>query len=354
MSPPAAQEINAAICSYGMSGRVFHGPLLEAHPGFKIKKVLERNRSESADRHPGSVTVRRLDEILGDPSIELVVVNTPDHLHFEMARMAILSGKHVVVEKPFTLRIGDADDLINLAGENKVILTVFHNRRLDGDFLTVKEIIVSGRLGRLVDFESHFDRYRREIRESWKDQSNGTGTLYNLGSHLIDQALVLFGMPDRIFCDSRMLRDGARTDDSFDLFLHYEGFKCLLRSSYLVREPGPRFILHGTEGSFLKWGVDPQEKSLQSGEIPGGPHWGEESESTWGHIHTGNGGEHLKGRFPTLPGNYAAFYDNVYDAIRHGAPLEVTATQARDVVRIIEAAYRSNREARVITLEKNG
>lgn len=348
------QEINAAICSYGMSGRVFHGPLLEAHPGFRVMKVLERTRAESAGLHPDSVIVRSLKEILEDPVIEMVVVNTPDHLHFEMARSAILAGKHVVVEKPFALRSHDADELITLARENELILTVFHNRRWDGDFLTVQEIIASGRLGRLVDFESHFDRYRREIQDSWKDLSNGTGTLYNLGSHLVDQALVLFGMPDRLFCDSRMLRDDARTDDSYDLFLHYEGFKCLLRSSYLVREPGPRFILHGTEGSYLAWGVDPQEKALQSGEFPGKPGWGEDPGSSRGHIHTGFGGQHLEGPFPTLPGNYMAFYDNVYDAIRHDVPLEVTAEQARDVVRIIEAAYRSSREARVVTLPKNG
>ncbi|RPI44820.1 MAG: oxidoreductase, partial [Bacteroidetes bacterium] len=324
------QEITTAICSFGMSGRVFHGPLLGSHPGFRLRKILERTGSESAGKLPGSVIVRHYRDILEDPQIELVVVNTPDHLHFEMARDAILSGKHVVVEKPFTLLSSHADELITLAEKYRVVLTVFQNRRWDGDYLTVREIIGSGRLGRLVDFESHFDRYRKEIQDSWKDRSNGTGTLYNLGSHLVDQALVLFGMPDRLFCDTRMLREGARTDDSFDLFLHYEGFRCLLRSSYLVREPGPRFILHGTEGSYLKWGVDPQEKALQGRGIPGTPGWGEEPEKDRGRIHTDFRGSHLKGPYPTLPGNYLAFYDNLYGAIRENAPLEVTPTAARD------------------------
>jgi predicted dehydrogenase len=268
-----------------------------------------------------------------------------------MCREALLAGKHVVVEKPFTLRTSEAQQLIRLAGERGCILTVFQNRRWDGDFLTVKEVISSGRLGRLVDFESHFDRYRKSIVKSWKDQSHGTGTLYNLGSHLIDQALELFGMPERLFCDSRKLRAGAITDDSYDLFLYYTDHKCLLRSSYLVKEPGPRFILHGTEGSYLKWGVDPQEAELDAGKIPGSEGWGEEPESAWGIINTTYKGKSINGSFPTLAGNYLAFYENVYQAIRNNKPLLVRPVQARNVIRIIEAAYKSNRDAQVVTLQ---
>jgi len=344
------QKIDVALSSFGMSGLVFHGPLLSKHPGFKISKILERTREDSAGKFPGAVIVREFKEILEDPRIELIVVNTPDHLHYEMSAQAIEAGKHVVVEKPFTLKSAEADALIQLAKEKGVLLTVFQNRRWDGDYLTVKEIIESEKLGRLVEFESHFDRYRNYIQESWKDQSHGTGTLYNLGSHLVDQALCLFGMPDRLFCDSRMLRDEAKTDDSYDLFLHYEGFKCLLRSSYLVREPGPRFILHGTEGSFLKWGVDPQEEAMKRGLLPGSEGWGEDPESAWGKMNTNYEGKRLEGPYPTQPGDYAAFYDNVFNAIQSGSPLEVTPEQARDVVRIIEAAYESSRDGKVVTL----
>jgi scyllo-inositol 2-dehydrogenase (NADP+) len=342
--------IHTALCSYGMSGMVFHGPLLEAHKGFKITKILERRKRESQGRHPGASIVTDFDAILTDPEVELVVVNTPDHLHHEMAGRAIRAGTHVVVEKPFTLKTGHASALISLARKQGVLLTVFQNRRWDGDFLTVKEIIQSGKLGRLVEFESHFDRYRTEIQPSWKDQSTGTGTLYNLGSHLVDQALHIFGMPDRLYCDSRMLRDGARTDDSFDLFLHYPEFKCLLRSSYLVREPGPRFILHGSQGSYLKWGIDPQEEALKGGAVPGSGRWGEEPESAWGTINTGSDAVPLKGKYPTLPGNYMAFYDQLHEAIRHHGPLPVRPEEALEVVRIIEAAYRGSREGRVVTL----
>ena len=343
-------EINVALCSYGMSGVVFHGPLLEAHPGFKISKILERNRNESAGKHPDAEIVRDFKSILNDQDIELVIVNTPDHHHFEMTSRVIEAGKHAVVEKPFTLKTEEADMLINMAMRQGVLLTVFHNRRWDSNFLTVQEIIQHGKLGRLVEFESHFDRFRNYIKDSWKNQSNGTGTLYNLGSHLVDQALHLFGLPDRLFCDSRLLRDGAKTDDSFDLFLHYPEFKCLLRSSYLVKEAGPSFILHGTEGSYLKWSHDPQEDALKAGKVPQLDTWVEEPESAWGKINSNFNGLHLTGSYPTIPANYMGFYDNIYEVIRHNAPLAVTPQQARDVIRIIEAAYESSRIGQVVTL----
>lgn len=345
------KPIQTALSSYGMSGLVFHGPLLEVHPGFKISKILERNRNESDGKHPGAKLVRDYQEILNDPDIELVVVNTPDHLHLDMASRAMEAGKHVVVEKPFTLKVSEAEELMKLSDKQGVVLSVYHNRRWDGVYLTVKDVLSSGKLGRLVDFEVHFDRFRNYVKESWKDQANGTGTLYNLGSHLIDQALNLFGMPDRLFCDTRMLRDGALTDDSYDLWLHYPGFKCMLRSSYLVREPGPSFMLHGTEGSFLAWGSDPQERDLKAGLLPGSESWGVDPSFSHARIHTDFNGEHLEGDYPLLPGNYMEYYDNIHDAIRNGASLIVTPAQARDVIRIIEAAYESSRLGQTITLK---
>jgi len=342
--------INTALCSYGMSGLVFHGPLLEAHPGYKVTKILERNKHKSKDKHPGSELVRNFDALIDDPDIELVVVNTPDHLHVDMAKRAMEAGKNVVVEKPFTLLTSEADHLIEIADKQGVVLSVYHNRRWDGVFLTVKEVLASGKLGRLVDFEVHFDRFRNYIKESWKDQANGTGTLYNLGSHLVDQALTLFGIPDRLFCDTRMLRDGALTDDSYDLWLHYPEFKCMLRSSYLVREPGPSFMLHGTEGSFLAWGSDPQERDLKDGLIPGSGSWGVDPSFSHARINTDFEGEHIEGDYPLKAGNYMEYYDNIYEAIRNKAPLEVTAQQARDVIRVIEAAYESSRTGEVVRL----
>jgi predicted dehydrogenase len=334
-----------------MSGTVFHGPLLQAHPGFKIGKILERHRYDSKGKHPGAELVRDYDKILEDRAIELVVVNTPDHLHMDMASRAIEAGKHVVVEKPFTLKTTDADHLIELSARKGVLLTVFQNRRWDGVYLTVREVLESGKLGRLVDFEVHFDRYRNYMKNSWKEQSTGTGTLYNLGSHLVDQTLQLFGMPDRLFCDTRILREGAKTDDSYDLWLHYPGFKCMLRSSYLVREQGPSFILHGTEGSFLAWGSDPQERDLTSGRVPGSAGWGVDPGFSRARINTNVDGKHLEGDYPLLPGNYLAYFDNLYEAIRNSAALAVSAGQAREVIRVIETAYESSHKGEVIRLD---
>ena len=341
--------LKAALCSYGMSGVIFHGPLLQSNPNFEITKILERKKQLSKGEHPGSTIVRYYDEILDDPEIELVVVNTPDQYHYHMVSQAISSGKHVVVEKPFTLRSEDADELIHLAHKNGVILTVFQNRRWDGDFLTVQRLIKEGLLGRLVSFESHFDRFRNYIQESWKDQrSSGTGTLYNLGSHMIDQALQLFGMPERVFCDVRNQRSGAEVDDTFDLFMNYNDVKCLIRASYLVREPGPRFTLHGTEGSYLKFNLDPQEDALKTGGDPLSADWGREPESQWGELHTEIKGKLFQGKYETIPGDYNIFYDNLYKAIREGAELLVKPEEARNVISVIEAAYRSGKTGEVV------
>lgn len=343
--------VKTAICSYGMSGLVFHGPLLAANPHFEITKILERKKQASKEKHPSASIVRYYDDILDDPGIELVVVNTPDQYHFHMALQAIENGKHVVVEKPFTLRTSDADELIHNARKKGVLLTVFQNRRWDGDFLTVQSLIKEKKLGRLVEFESHFDRYRNFLQDSWKDQrSSGSGTLYNLGSHLIDQALVLFGVPDRIFCDVRKLRTGAEVDDSFDLFMLYPEIKCLLRASYLVREPGPRFILHGTDGSFLKWHLDPQEELLKNGVVPDHDGWAREEPSKRGILHTEANGKAIRTLQETVPGDYRVFYDNLYEAIRNGEQLLVRPEESRNVIRIIEAAYKSGRNGEGVSI----
>ncbi len=341
--------INTALASYGMSGLVFHGPLLEKHPGFTIKKILERNHSISRGKHPEAIIVRTFGEILNDPDIELVVINTPDYLHHRMSLEALEAGKHIVVEKPFALKVSETEEIISLAKEKERMVTVFQNRRWDGDFMTVQKIIEEKKLGRLVSFESHFDRFRNYIQESWKEEKSlGAGTLYNLGSHMIDQALQLFGMPEFVFADVRAQRTSSSVDDSFDIHMHYPDVKCLVRGSYLVKEPGPRYILHGTEGSFIKYGLDPQEAHLKEGRIPGTPDWGVDIPADYGWLNTETGGTDIRMHIPTLPGNYMKFYDNIYDHLRNNADLWVTGEQGRDVIRIIEAAYASAEKKEVI------
>jgi scyllo-inositol 2-dehydrogenase (NADP+) len=345
------KPISTALASYGMSGLVFHGPLLETHPGFEINKVLERHRNDSEGKHPGATLVRDFNEILDDPDIELVIVNTPDYLHSEMSLAALDAGKHIVVEKPFTLKTSEASDIIVRAKKNKLMVSVFQNRRWDGDFLTVKDVIEKEMCGRLVSFESHFDRFRNYVQESWKeDHSLGAGTLYNLGSHMIDQALQLFGMPKHIFADVRAQRTGSTVDDSFDIFMHYKNTKCLVRGSYLVKEEGPRYILHGTEGSFLKFSLDPQEGMLKEGYLPNSNNWGEESDEYWGRLKRNQSGEDQEQIIETFPGNYLAYYDSIFQHLRKGTPLAVTAESARDVIQIIEAAYESALTKKVVSI----
>jgi scyllo-inositol 2-dehydrogenase (NADP+) len=344
------RPILTAICSFGMSGLVFHGPSLKVLPQFKIHKILERTKNVSAFRYPEATIVRSYQEIINDPDVELVIVNTPDFLHFEMAKQAIEAGKHVVVEKPFTKTSGDAVELINLAKKKGVILTVYQNRRLDGGYLTVKKVIEEKLLGRIVEFEAHYDRFRNFIREgSWKeDGDERTGVLFNLGSHIVDQTVQLFGVPLAVTAHLSVLRTGGRTTDNFDIRLHYNNFNTFLRSSYLVREMGPQYILHGTEGSFTKNGRDIQEEMLTSHHLPNEQGWGKEPESDWGTLNTTFNGLHFYGKIETIPGNLARFYDNLYNVIREGKELLVEPEEALTTIRILEACLESNRLKKTI------
>ncbi|MBN2613619.1 MAG: oxidoreductase [Bacteroidales bacterium] len=340
-----------AIASYGMSGSIFHAPLLHVHPGFRLKAIMQRTSVSAKDKYPYLQVVKSFEELINDDETELIVVNTPDNTHYEFAAKALNAGKHVVVEKPFTTTVAEGEKLIGLAGEKGVMLSVFQNRRWDGDFLTLQQIIARRLLGRIVEFEAHFDRYRNYIQDSWKENPEyHTGTLYNLGSHLIDQALVLFSMPQALFADVRAMRSGARVDDSFDIKLYYPEIKVTLKAGYLVREPGPRYMLHGTEGSYVKYGLDPQEELLKNGYFPSDDSWGKEPEKDWGILHTTINSKTLREKYETVPGNYNHYYSNIYDIIRHNRELMVKPQQSLDVIRVIEAAYRSSKNREVIDL----
>ena len=341
-----SKPIITAIASFGMSGVVFQGPALKIYPQkFKIHKILERTKNVSAERYPEATIVRSYDEILNDPTVELVIVNTPDYLHSDMAKKAIEAGKHIVVEKPFTKTSDDARELIALAKKKGVILTVYQSRRLDNGFQTVKKIVAEKLLGRIVEYEAHYDRYRNFIQEgSWKeDGDERTGVLFNLGSHIVDQCLVLFGVPNAVTAHLNVLRTSGRTTDNFDIRLHYNHFNAILRSSYLVRELGPQYVLHGTEGSFTKMGSDPQEEMLKLHHLPNEPKWGEDLQSDWGILNTTINGLHFHGKIETIAGNYANFYFNLHEAIREGKELMVKPEEALTTIRILEACLESNR-----------
>ena len=346
------QPIKTALLSFGMSGKVFHAPFLQVHEGFDLYAVWERSKNEAEKLYPGIKTYRTLEELLADEAIELVVVNTPNSTHFEYTQKALAAGKHVVVEKPFVVRSEEAAPLMALAKEKGVVLTVFQNRRWDSDFKTVKKVFDEGVLGDIVEAEFHFDRYKKELsaKQHKEVPVPGAGVLFDLGSHILDQAKVLFGMPEAVFADIRILRPASKVDDYFELLLYYPKLRVRLHASYLVREPIPAFVLHGTEGSFLKWRADVQEEALLAGNVPGTPDWGVEPVTERGLLHTEVNGEVIRESIPTELGNYMAYFDGLYAAIRNGAPAPVSPQDAVDSVRIIEAAFRSNEEKRMIPL----
>lgn len=344
--------IKVGLASYGMSGKVFHAPLLVSNPHYQLTHVLERRSEKAKQDFPNVTIVKDFEGLLQNDDLELIVINTPNALHYEMAHKVLEAGKHVVVEKPFTVTVQEAEALMRLAQQKNCVLTVFQNRRWDGDFMTVRKIVAEGLLGRLVEYEAHYDRFVNGVRpDTWKETSGpGSGILYNLGSHMIDQAVVLFGRPKAITADIGAFRRGSEIDDYYDITLQFDGIKAVLKSSYLVREPGPRYVLHGTTGSFVKYGIDPQEEALKERRLPVGDNWGKEMTSDWGKFNGEVNGLHYTGTIATLPGDYPAFYHNLYEAIREGKSLAVKPEEAALVIELIELAMKSSNERRTLEL----
>lgn len=347
------QSIGVGLAAYGMSGRVFHAPLLTAHPGFRLKSIVERHTETARERYPDLTRTESFDALLADDDIALVVVNTPDTTHYELAKRAIEAGRHVVVEKPFTGRVDLACKLIELAEQRGVLLTAFYNRRWDGDFQTVQQVLAQGSLGRVVECEMRWDRYRPAVApQSWKEQATGgSGTLPNLGVHLLDQALQLFGWPEALTARLCAMREGAEVEDWIDVRLHYPRLEVTLKASYVAVHAGPRFVLHGTGGSFVKPGLDPQEQALAAGGRPDRPHWGEDEPWAWGTLWVPKGEWLIPDRKPTVPGRYLAFYDGLHAAISEQAPLPVMPTDALRVLQLLEAARRSHASGSTVVLE---
>jgi len=348
------QPVRTALCSFGMSGWVFHAPFIAINPGFELYAVWERTKNLSQTKYPGVKIVRSLEEMLSDPSIELVVVNTPNATHYEYTKKALQAGKHVIVEKPFTITVAEGEELIQLAKECNRIITVYQNRRFDSDYRTVKKIVDEGWLGQIVEAEIHYDRYKEEIGPKLHKETPGPGTglLYDLGSHLLDQAIQFFGMPESVFADIAIMRKVSKVDDYMELLLFYPGLRVRVKSSYVVREALPSYVFHGTKGSFIKARTDVQEVMLQASVVPGGPEWGVEPDSEKGLLHTEKDGKIIREYIPSLKGNYGDYYDQLYKAIRENAPVPVTAEQGLNIIRIIEAAYESNRDKKVVAVKK--
>ncbi|HSM79177.1 MAG TPA: oxidoreductase [Bryobacteraceae bacterium] len=341
--------VRVGMVGYGMSGSVFHAPLLGSAPRLQLAAVVTSRREKLAQDLPGVRGVDTIEELLRDREIDLVVVASPTSLHFEHAQAALNSGKHVVVDKPFTVTVREADQLIEMAAVRRRVLSVFQNRRWDNDFRTVRHCIRQGWLGRVYEYEAHYDRFRPAIKPGWREEAlPGSGLLYDLGAHLIDQALVLFGMPEAVNADVFAQRTNAQMPDYFHLTLHYGRSRAILHAANLVREPGPHFAVHGDGGSFLKYGMDSQEEALKAGQRPGSSGWGSDPLAMHGVLVSANG---VRRVVETLPGSYESFYRGIAASILDGAPSPVAATDARDGIRVIEACVQSARSERTIRLE---
>lgn len=344
------KKLSTALAGYGSGGRVYNAPVIRSVPGFSIDMILtskEENIKAAKKDFPDARVVGDISEITQDPEIKLVIILMPNHLHYEAAKKALLAGKNVVVEKPFTTTVKEADELIHLAREKNLILSVNHNRRWDSDIRTIKKLLEQKKLGDVVEYEAHFDRFRNQIKDSWKEDPElpGSGILYDLGSHLIDQALMLFGNPSEIFADIRIQREGAKVPDKFEILLFYPNLRVSLNAGMLVKEKGPAYSVFGTRGSYLKYGADVQEEALKNGQKPEDtPNWGEEPENLWGRLNTMDEEKKLKSE----PGDYRKAYENIYKACTENEELEVTPEQARDVIKVIELAYQSHAAKRVL------
>jgi predicted dehydrogenase len=358
------REIGVGIIGFGLACKVFHAPFVGAIPGLKLRTVVQRRGDEAAKAYPEATIVRTVEELLADAAIELVVVATPNETHFPLAKQALAAGKHVVIDKPFAGSSAEARELMELATAKGVVLAPFHNRRWDGDFLTVRQLLEAKTLGRLVSFESHFDRFRPIPREgTWKETGNlANGLLFDLGPHLVDQALALFGAPTGVTASVRSDREGSEIEDAFDIMLSYPGMSgsagltVWCRSSMVAADNSPRFLVHGTSGSFKKFGLDPQEPTLIAGaEVPllGSPEiWLQEDESLWGMLtlapNPAEPSNLTKTVVPTEPGDYRHFYLNVRNAVLGTEPLTISAEDGLRSIKVLELARVSSSEGRTV------
>ena len=345
------RKINTALLSYGMSGKVFHAPFLTLHPGFCLKGAWERSRRLIREDYPKVRSYETLQQLLND-DVDLVVVNTPVDTHYEYTKQVLEAGKHALVEKAFTATAAQAVELKEMAELKGLLLCVYQNRRWDSDFLTVKQVVDQGLLGEIVEAEFRFDRYNPSLspKQHKETASKGAGVLRDLGAHIIDQALHLFGFPKAVFADIRTLRDGSVVDDDFTIILYYNDKRVKLHSGFFVCESVPAYAVHGRNGSFLKQRGDVQENMLKAGYIPDTPDWGSETSDLEGIISFMEAGQRQRKKVRTLQGNYYNLFEGLYEAIADGGRIPVPAADGVRTMRIIDAAEQSSEMKKVIEL----
>jgi len=345
------QQIKTALLSYGMSGKVFHAPFLTLHPGFTLLGAWERSKHLIQEDYPTVKSYASLEELLAD-DVDLVVVNTPVDTHFEYAKKVLEAGKHALVEKAFTTTAAEAQELGDLAKAKNRKLTVYQNRRWDSDLKTVKSVLDQNLLGDIVEAEIRFDRYNPNLSpKAWKEGTNaGAGILKDLGPHIIDQALYLFGYPKAVWADIRTLRENSQVDDNIDILLYYPDKRVRLHAGFFNREILPAYVLQGRKGSFFKMRGDVQEDTLKTGAKPNTDDWGTEATGMEGILNTEIDGEVVRKTIPTLKGNYYDLFDGIYKSVTEGMVEPVTAEDGLRTMKIIDAAIASSEQKQVIQL----
>lgn len=342
--------IQCGVCSYGMSGKLFHAPFIHAHQGFTLAAIVERHNHDSKERYPDAKLYRSVEEMCADASLELIVVNTPTHLHYEQARLVLQSGKHLVIEKPFTITVKEAEELTALAKANNLFVSVYQNRRYDGDYHAVKNVLQEGLLGELKEAEIRFDRYRPSFSGKQHKEGDlpGAGIIYDLSPHLVDQAIQLFGFPKAVFADLIKMRNDVAVPDYFEILFYYDRLRVRLKATCIARESTYAYILHGMKGSFLQQRSDMQEQQLLAGVKPSLETWCPAPATADGLLHTEINGEVVRKETTSSPGNYMGYYDDVYKAMTGQGPNPVPPEQAILNMRIIEAALESSKTGKTV------
>lgn len=339
--------IEVGLIGFGLAGKAFHAPVIRAVPGLHLAAILQRSGNEAAEKYPDVRIVRSLDELLAIKEIQLIVIATPNDAHYSIARQCLAAGRDVVVDKPFATTLEEANSLVQIAKASGRLVTVYQNRRYDGDFQAIGQLIAAGTLGKIVRFETTYDRYRPQLKAgAWRETTRpGSGILFDIAPHLIDHALLLFGLPEAVTADVRIERENALADDAFDITLQYPGsLRAVLRSSILAAAPRPRFVLFGTKGSFTKQSFDPQENNLRQGKIPVNTTWGWEPEENWGMLTIPSGDSFEHRRIPSANCDYRDYYANVRDTLLGCATIAVTTEWALNVMRLLELARESNQK----------
>jgi scyllo-inositol 2-dehydrogenase (NADP+) len=329
--------LNVAIIGFGLSGRYLQAPFFEANRNFNLTTIVSVHQNPK-EFYPNVLVAKSIEEVLADATIDLISICSPNETHYAYTKLALQAGKHVLVEKPFTATSKEAEELISLAKTQHKVLTVFQNRRWDSDFLTVKKLIEENRLGEILNFEIHFNRFKPDLNpKKWKEtNSASSGVLYDLGAHIIDQTIVLFGIPKNVWGQTFTQREHSTIDDAFDIQLDYGNLKVTLRSSLMVREDSPRYIIHGSKGSFVKYGMDVQEDHLKAGMMPMDIGFGVEPIKQYGTLYTKKDNLPFTEKIETKKGNWAKLFQNVYEAIMHSKTLLVKPEEVLEQIKIIE------------------